>query len=66
MDEDNFALMASLDLSAAFDIVNIDLLLEKLKIIGLPDDISQDSWSVNIIYLNYSEGIEIPDGIGKL
>ena len=32
LDEDNFALMASLDLSAAFDIVNIKLLIKRLKI----------------------------------
>ena len=31
--------MASLDLSAAFDVVNIGLLLKRLKIIGLPPDI---------------------------
>ena len=31
--------MASLDLSAAFDMVNIDLLLKRMKIMGLPDDL---------------------------
>ena len=31
--------MASVDLSAAFDMVNIDLLMERLKVIGLPDDV---------------------------
>ena len=31
--------MASLDLSAAFDLVNIRLLLKRLKIVGLPDDV---------------------------
>ena len=31
--------MASLDLSAAFDIVNINLLLKRLTIIGLPNDV---------------------------
>ena len=39
MDEDNYALMASIDLSAAFDVVNIDLLLERLRLIGLPADL---------------------------
>ena len=39
LDQDNYALMASLDLSAAFDVVNIELLLKRLKIIGLPPDI---------------------------
>ena len=31
--------MASLDLSSAFDVVNIDLLIKRLIIIGIPDDI---------------------------
>ena len=39
LDESNYALMASIDLSAAFDVVNIPLLLVRLKIIGLPSDI---------------------------
>ena len=34
------ALMASLDLSAAFDVVNIELLLKRLVIIGLPSDVT--------------------------
>ena len=32
LDEDNIAIMASLDLSSAFDMVNIDLLLRRMKI----------------------------------
>ena len=39
LDGDNYALMASLDLSSAFDVVNIDLLIKRLIIIGIPDDI---------------------------
>ena len=39
LDEDKLVLLASLDLSAAFDVVNIDLLIKRLKIIGLPGDI---------------------------
>ena len=31
--------MASIDLSAAFDIVNVDLLIKRLRIIGLPKDV---------------------------
>ena len=31
LDDDNYAVMASLDLSAAFDMVNISLLLKRLK-----------------------------------
>ena len=38
-DGDMYSLMASLDLSAVFDVVNVDLLLKRLKIIGLPHDI---------------------------
>ena len=34
-----YALMASLDLSAAFDVVNVELLLKRLSVIGLPLDI---------------------------
>ena len=39
LDENNYALMASLDLSAAFDVVNVKLLLKRLKVIGLPHDV---------------------------
>ena len=31
--------MASLDLSSAFDVVNTALLLKRLRIIGLPEDV---------------------------
>ena len=34
-----YCLMASIVLSAAFNVVNIPLLLKRLKILGLPDDI---------------------------
>ena len=39
LDEDKTVLLASLDLSAAFNIVNISLLLKRLRILGLPNDI---------------------------
>ena len=39
VDCNKYVVMASLDLSAAFDIVNVNLLLKRLKIIGLPDDV---------------------------
>ena len=39
LDGDSYGLMASLDLSAAFDVVDVQLLLKRLEIIGLPDDI---------------------------
>jgi hypothetical protein len=37
-DDDNFVLVASLDLSSAFDVVDINLLVKRLKIVGLPSD----------------------------
>jgi hypothetical protein len=36
--------MSSLDLSAAFDVVNIDLLIKRLNIIGLPKDLIDLIW----------------------
>jgi hypothetical protein len=32
-------IMASLDLSAAFDLVNVELLVVRLRVIGLPSDL---------------------------
>ena len=34
-----YVAVASLDLSAAFDVVNVDLLLKRLKIMGMPEDL---------------------------
>ena len=59
LDEDNYVLMASIDLSVAFNIVNIDLLLKCLKITGLLADIvlpSQLGWILSIfvpVYTNF-------------
>ena len=39
LDENNYAIMASLDLSAAFDVVNVKLLLKRLNVIGIPTDV---------------------------
>ena len=39
LDNNDFALMASLDLSAAFDVVNTELLCKRLGIIGIPADV---------------------------
>ena len=39
LDEGNIALMASLDLSSAFDVVNIRLLLKRMRLLGLPEDL---------------------------
>ena len=40
LDDSRYVIMSSLDLSAAFDVVNIDLLMKRLKIIGLPEDLT--------------------------
>ena len=39
LDDEEYVIMASLDLSSAFDLVNIDLLIKRLKKVGLPSDI---------------------------
>ena len=39
LDDDQYALMASLDLSAAFDVVNVKLLIKRLKTMGLPNEL---------------------------
>ena len=39
LEDDGHAIMASPDLSAAFDTVNIYLLLKRMRIVGLPDDL---------------------------
>ena len=39
LDDGNIALMASLDLSSAFDVVNVGLLLKRMRLLGLPEDI---------------------------
>ena len=39
IDEDNFYVLASLDLSAAFDIVNRELLFKRMSVMGLPQNI---------------------------
>ncbi len=46
MDQDQYIAMASLDLSVAFDVVNVDLLLVRLRKMGLPTDIINllESW----------------------
>jgi len=38
-DEKKYVAIASLDLSSAFDVINVDLLLVRLSIMGLPDDL---------------------------
>ena len=40
LDDGKYVAMASLDLSAAFDVVNVPLLIKRMKILGLPDDVT--------------------------
>ena len=40
LDESNYGLMASLDLSAALDVVNSKTLLKRIKNIGFPSDVT--------------------------
>ena len=49
-DDDQYGMVASLDLSSAFDVVDIDLLLKLLKIIGLPNDVVDliEEWLENM------------------
>jgi hypothetical protein len=39
LDDDEFVLVSSLDLSSAFDVVNVNLLIKRLTILGLPEDV---------------------------
>jgi hypothetical protein len=41
LDNEEYVISASLDLSSAFDPVKMDLPLKSLKIAGLPDDMNQ-------------------------
>ena len=49
LDRNDYAAMSSLDLSAAFDLVNLDLLLKRLRIMGIPNDLISllDIWLRN-------------------
>jgi hypothetical protein len=50
--------MASLDVSATFDVVNVKLLLKRLKIIRLPKDIIElvEVWlSTKYFYVNIND-----------
>jgi hypothetical protein len=58
LDEDNYVAMASLDLSAAFDVVNTELLLVRLRVLGLPDDMVDllEVWLKNrLFYVQISD-----------
>ena len=48
LDSGNFALMASIDLSVAFDLVNIDLLMKPFSTIDLPNKNSTVGTNLNV------------------
>jgi hypothetical protein len=52
MDQSKFASMASLDLSAPFDLVDLDLLNERIRVMGLPYDVRKllEIWLENRFY----------------
>jgi hypothetical protein len=52
-------LLASLDLIAAFDIVNVTFLLKRLQILGLPIDIIDliEVWLQNSMYYVSVDGV---------
>ena len=59
LDNNNYFVLSSLDLSSAFDIVNRDLLFERLKIFGIPEDVRQliENWLEDILfYVECSSG----------
>jgi hypothetical protein len=58
MDEDEYAVISSLDLSAAFDLVNLDLLLKRLKIMGIPIDVIQllEVWLRDRLFYDEANG----------
>ena len=39
MDNDGYVILAAIDLSAAFDVVDVGLLLKRLAILGIPKDV---------------------------
>ena len=39
LDDDHYVALASINLSAAFDIVDVDLLIKRLVILGLTNDV---------------------------
>ena len=41
LDDDHYVALAGIDLSAAFDVVDVELLIKRLKILGLPNDVIQ-------------------------
>ena len=52
LDENNYYVLSSIDLSSAFDIVNLELLFKRMEIFGMPDDVMQliKSWLNNRLF----------------
>ena len=46
LNEGDYAILANLDLSSAFDVVNVNLLLKRMRIAGLPADVVElvETW----------------------
>ncbi len=70
MDLNVYIAVASLDLSAAFNVVNVDLLLKRLENMGIPEDLTQilASWLKDrAAYVEVdrelSEYFSVPDGM---
>ena len=45
LNDENYVAMASFDLSVAFDVVDTKLLIKRLKVIGLSDDVVILIWT---------------------
>ena len=59
LDLGEFALLANLDLSSAFDVVNVKLLLKRMRIAGLPNDVVKlvEIWLMDRKYYVSARGI---------
>jgi hypothetical protein len=68
LDDDKTVLISSLDLGSTFDSVNIDLLLKRLKIIGLPCNVIQliSVWLKKRIYYISLDGINSTGLLGAI
>ena len=53
-DDKCFVVMASLDLSMAFDMVNTTLLIKRIKIIGMPNDVCSNKRTTYLLR-NYTK-----------
>ena len=55
LDNDCYVAMASIDLSAAFDMVDTKLLIKRLRVIGHPNDLISliETWIISFFYHNF-------------